>query len=553
VTTSQAGLFSAVSAGFVLDVQSKLQPDASERSEAYLRAILLSLNRSVAPNEDPAAPPAWNGPPTEIITTSDLLYASLLMSLLAAFVAMLGKQWVNRYLRHAGGSMVERCGDRQRKLDGLEKWPFYLFIGSLPVMLQLALLLLACGLSRYVWSVNTSVARVVISFTVLGIIFYVGIVIAGTSSYACPFQTPASTALRALRSKKTTQKLLASLSSSRVISFVYITWRSAKQGLTSRYRRIHDAMINPRPWGISLSTISGIAANFGYWSIILLFRVDRAFGNAKRRLVQWIRRCKRAILLPIFLGDANHQLQALQPRGGLQVLVRNIASLRKRNADNAYCVCWVLRNITDPEAIDSAIRLASTIHWFDGDVYFDPPFDLIVSVFETCFDSTGMPYPGMRDRAYFSGRAVLHINTAARLRSPECASKYPIPRGRCRYRTQDTDKDLYHVLYLFSLPRIHPFTILNPSSLGNTPARSMWMSNLQVDMARVDLSLFSRTTLSRANEITPFSHAIDANVILSWYISLGGQVQEETSWADDKSYAVVPSLPLSAQLIFLCQ
>ena len=88
--------------------------------------------------------------------------------------------------------MMERCGDRQRKFDGLEKWPFRFFIESLPIMLQIALLLLASGLSRYMWSVNTSVARIVISFTIFGILFYIGIVVAGTSSYECPFQTPAS-------------------------------------------------------------------------------------------------------------------------------------------------------------------------------------------------------------------------------------------------------------------------------------------------------------------------------------------------------------------------
>jgi len=111
------------------------------------------------------------------------------MSLLAAFVAMLDKQWLNRYLRHTGGSVVERCGDHQRKFDGLEKWPFRLFVESLPVMLQIALL--TCGLSQYMWAINTSVARVITSFTALGILFYVGIVAAGTSSYECPFQTPA--------------------------------------------------------------------------------------------------------------------------------------------------------------------------------------------------------------------------------------------------------------------------------------------------------------------------------------------------------------------------
>jgi len=131
----------------------------------------------------------WNGPPTEIITTSDLLYASILMLLLAAFVTMLGKQWLNRYLRHTGGSMVEHCGDRQHKCDGLEKWPSRLFIESLPIMLQVTFLLLTCGLSWYMWSVNTSVADIVISFTVLGIMFYIGIVVAGTSLYECLFQT----------------------------------------------------------------------------------------------------------------------------------------------------------------------------------------------------------------------------------------------------------------------------------------------------------------------------------------------------------------------------
>ena len=118
------------------------------------------------------------------------------MSLLVAFVAMLGKQWLNRYyrfnhIRHTGGSMVEHCGDRQHKFDGLEKWSLRLFIKSLPIMLQLALLLLACGLSRYVWLVNMSVACVVISFTVLGVLFYLGIVATGMSSYECLFQTPA--------------------------------------------------------------------------------------------------------------------------------------------------------------------------------------------------------------------------------------------------------------------------------------------------------------------------------------------------------------------------
>ena len=58
------------------------------------------------------------------------MYTSLLISLLAAFIAVLGKWRLDRYLRNSGGSMIERCGDRQRKCDGLEKWPLDLFIES---------------------------------------------------------------------------------------------------------------------------------------------------------------------------------------------------------------------------------------------------------------------------------------------------------------------------------------------------------------------------------------------------------------------------------------
>ena len=129
------------------------------------------------------------------------MYASLMISLFAAFVAMPDKQCLNRYLRNSGVSMIERRGDRQRKCDGLEKWPLHFFVEGLPMMIQAALLLLACGLCRHIWSIDASVAYTLISLAGLGVIFYVAIVISGMSSYACPFQTPASVTLRGLWKK----------------------------------------------------------------------------------------------------------------------------------------------------------------------------------------------------------------------------------------------------------------------------------------------------------------------------------------------------------------
>jgi len=110
---------------------------------------------------------------------------------------MLGKQWLNRYAStDMRGSAIERSQNRQRKLDGIIRWYFHYVMESLPLMLQFALLLLGCGLSLYLWGINTTVALVVICITSFGAIFYALIVIAGTASTSCPYQTPGAQILR---------------------------------------------------------------------------------------------------------------------------------------------------------------------------------------------------------------------------------------------------------------------------------------------------------------------------------------------------------------------
>jgi len=469
------------------------------------------------------------------------------MSLLAAFVAMLGKQWLNRYLRHTGGSMVERCGDRQRKFDGLEKWPFRLFVESLPIMLQIALLLLASGLARYMWSVNTSVAAVVVSFTALGLLFYIGIVAAGASSYECPFQTPASESLRHLSDSGTTKKLFASLSPPKLASLIYTAWVNTWQLFVSASHHVHGITQHPLSWEISLSYItSGIRS--AVTKVGLLLRIDRAFGSTEERQAQGTRSPGRAGLLPTTVEDTDQQSGTTRNSPGLLVRVRNLEVLRKQNADNVRCVSWVLRNITDPEAIDSAIRLAGTIRWFDGDADHDPPFDLIISIFEACFDSTTQLYPGMRDRAYFSARAILQVSLRARAQSHECASKYPIPEISSN-TSQHTDHDLHHVIRMLESNFNSNRTTLDfPKAGANTHNHLRWTSNLFVDLTRVGPNPILGSYESYLSAAVTNNRATIANTLLVWYMFLGGHVEEETFWAADKSYVVNSPTFLSVHL-----
>ena len=224
-----AGLFSAVGSAFLINVHPNFQPDPNEQSATLLRAILLTPNQSAVPGDTPAVPSVQGDSPSEIVTVACLMYASLMISLLGTFVAMLGKQWLNQYLRNSGGSMIERCGDRQRKYDGLEKWPLHSFAEGLPIMLQAALLL-TCGLCRHMWSINPSVAYTLISLTGLGVVFYVAIVIACMSSYACPFQTPASLALRDLWKKVRRGIVSLTVHCKRVLSRIRRMWNQGEIG-----------------------------------------------------------------------------------------------------------------------------------------------------------------------------------------------------------------------------------------------------------------------------------------------------------------------------------
>ena len=155
-----------------------------------MQILIHTMNASLFPNVDPNVTP-WAGPPPEIVTVQSLLYASLAISLFAAFLATLGKQWVSRYLRNRGGSTTDKSRDRQRKLDALERWHFHLVIESLPAMLQLALLL-DCALSRYLWTISQTVVGVAIAMTLSGITSHAFFTLTAAFFHDCPFQTPPS-------------------------------------------------------------------------------------------------------------------------------------------------------------------------------------------------------------------------------------------------------------------------------------------------------------------------------------------------------------------------
>ncbi|KIJ33854.1 hypothetical protein M422DRAFT_89066, partial [Sphaerobolus stellatus SS14] len=88
-----AGLFSAVSSTFIVDMNSNIQPDETATTNTLLTVLVnATLNRPIT-NSDTAALSSNPVPNTLIVWTLIMGYLSLFLSLLAAFGAVLGKQW----------------------------------------------------------------------------------------------------------------------------------------------------------------------------------------------------------------------------------------------------------------------------------------------------------------------------------------------------------------------------------------------------------------------------------------------------------------------------
>ncbi|KAJ6506303.1 hypothetical protein C8R47DRAFT_1241564 [Mycena vitilis] len=146
-----AGLFSAVDSAFIIQIQPAIQP---------------------------------RGTPLVVLVAQNLLYVSLFSTLLAALLAVLGKQWLMHYTAAGERGTIEARGlERQRKLDGLRKWKFdsvmqILDYSSSPLR------------SRSIWEIHLSLAIVVLFFTSIGSITYAALLMSAAAFPDSPFQTP---------------------------------------------------------------------------------------------------------------------------------------------------------------------------------------------------------------------------------------------------------------------------------------------------------------------------------------------------------------------------
>ena len=340
-----------MASAFIVAIQIQLQPDYTQLSYDFLWTVAESNGLNVPDNlYKPNNGSPWTGPDPALVKVQAILFSSLAASLLAAFGAMLGKQWLNRYSQvETHGSLVKRGRDRQRKMSGMATWRFKFVLECLPLMLQGALLLLGCALSKYLFTVDHLIAWVVFGFTASGLLFYMIINTAAIASYNCPYQTPLSLIIRFMVKR------------SRIwFSHTVREWRwflrTALQEWRQRRRQTRGS------------------DDFA----------DPELAN----------------------GMKSHRIEVPRP----PVLFDHIN--RRGYVLDSKCVAWMFEMSMDPDVILDVMTFIPEIIWHDG--IKTTPFEILYDIVLKCFDFDYSPdgpvlIPKFKNQAYLGAKALLHL------------------------------------------------------------------------------------------------------------------------------------------------
>ncbi|KAL5638071.1 hypothetical protein ACGC1H_002357 [Rhizoctonia solani] len=195
----QAALFSAILTAFLIESTNMLRKDPVDESASLLLFIAQSQRRIELGIPAEVLNPIESGKfsPTLIARfINGLWFTALALSLSAALIAMLAKEWLASYLATSIRPAYERSLARQAQFDGLVAWHTLPIISFLPTFLHLSLLLFSLGLVAYLWDLDTGIAIFVAVITGLTMVFYVATLVCGVAFDPCPFVTQLSKYIR---------------------------------------------------------------------------------------------------------------------------------------------------------------------------------------------------------------------------------------------------------------------------------------------------------------------------------------------------------------------
>ncbi|KAG8699193.1 hypothetical protein FRC09_006769 [Ceratobasidium sp. 395] len=201
-----ATLFSAILTAFIIESKNLLQQDSADLTVTLLLAIAQSQQRMEQNTPQTLAPierPPFSAP-ISARWINGLWYTSLALSLSAALVAMLAKEWLGSFLSSRPRSPHKYALSRHMKSQGLARWKAVHIIDLLPTLLHFSLLLFSLGLVTYLWTLDSGAAIAVAIVTTTTALFYLVTAVLGATRTNCPFDTQVSKYIHAILAQLST-------------------------------------------------------------------------------------------------------------------------------------------------------------------------------------------------------------------------------------------------------------------------------------------------------------------------------------------------------------
>ena len=141
----------------------------------------------------PTSPPPFI-PPNYAIWVNALWFLSLVISITCALLATLLQQWARRYLKvtQPRYSPHKRARIRAFFAEGVDKFLLPWAVEALPTMLHLSLFLFFAGLAVFLWNVNLTIFKLMLSWIGLCTALYGCITFIPVFCHDSPYHTPLS-------------------------------------------------------------------------------------------------------------------------------------------------------------------------------------------------------------------------------------------------------------------------------------------------------------------------------------------------------------------------
>ena len=145
-----------------------------------LNKTLTTLADAVSTSFSPSAATRW---------INILFFLSLIFSLAAALFSILAKQWIREYIKWNSPLALPRENVlvRQIRIEAWEDWQVSMILSSIPILLELGMILFLAGVVILLWTLDDIVAKVITVFVSLFLGAFAAFTVLPIFSRRCPY------------------------------------------------------------------------------------------------------------------------------------------------------------------------------------------------------------------------------------------------------------------------------------------------------------------------------------------------------------------------------